>query len=346
MNSNDDRRTVDILRKLQEILDINPASVEQLEAFRTEMRRSGGISSSKDDETPQKLTPKKAIDQGLDTWRAKTEGKYPDSVYYEEQAKLANITPELTSKLKKDKIKVRAISPSDYDSLAFDEKKKYLQDTGLKSQLQYADGRHCSRITESTMGKTNHKELVEAYFSSNRSGGGRNSGYGLTGRGLTKSRIRVEGKVEKPARYIPFGRYVINKHKLGDNILMIKTPRGAVIPEMPSHHISSKLSNVFKTVAGGGIPQYDDIDTLKEEDKEHFVKVLKRCHIDRVSLPKQKSEPDTDKFDVLKGEILAGNNNPKLIKEFKVMLMKYIHAGRIPRREGHEILTDLASMGY
>jgi hypothetical protein len=262
---------------------------------------------------------------------------------------LKGITPE-----SKTKFKIAEVDTlPEYQQLSFQQKRQYLIDKGLRNELRYtvggstySIGSAVKSLTDKNLDKTNHLEIIERYLSRHRSGGGKSNGHGLSGRGLTKSRIRVEGSVVKPARYIPFGRYVINKQKLADDILMIKTPRGAVIPEMPSHKISSKLSQLFKTVAGGGIPEYDDIDSLKDEDKDHFVKVLKRCHIDHVSLPKGRIEPDTDRFDVLKGELLAGQNNPQVIKEFKVMLLKYIHSGRIPRREGHEILTDLTAMGF
>ena len=64
INKNDDRRTTEVLRKLQEILDLNPASQEQLEAFRTEIGRSSRTSAVVEgDETPQtasaSFSPKK-----------------------------------------------------------------------------------------------------------------------------------------------------------------------------------------------------------------------------------------------------------------------------------------------
>jgi hypothetical protein len=66
-----------------------------------------------------------------------------------------------------------------------------------------------------------------------------------------------------------------------------------------------------------------------------------------VPTPKSKTEEEqmADRFDILKGEIVAGNDNPKIVKELKVLLMKLINMGRIPRKEAHDILTDLASIG-
>ena len=52
-----------------------------------------------------------------------------------------------------------------------------------------------------------------------------------------------------------------------------------------------------------------------------------------------------DHFNILKGEISAGNNNKELVKEFKLMLLKFVHEGRVPKRIAHEILIELAAQG-
>jgi hypothetical protein len=53
-----------------------------------------------------------------------------------------------------------------------------------------------------------------------------------------------------------------------------------------------------------------------------------------------------NRFQILKGQVLAGNDNKELIKEFKVMLLKFIHNGKVPRGQGMDIICDLMAMGY
>jgi len=181
---------------------------------------------------------------------------------------------------------------------------------------------------------------------------------GNAGRGLAKApRVRknrlahlIEGVVEKPKPYVPFGRFVIHRYDLDSGKLNMKTPKGAVIKEIPSQKISQGLAKIFQSLGKGLLPDYDKVNGLKDEDKEVLHKVITHSRMtDKVSVPTPKSktteEQMADRFDILKGEIVAGNDNPKIVKEFKVMLMKLINTGRIPRREAHEILTDLASMG-
>lgn len=189
--------------------------------------------------------------------------------------------------------------------------------------------------------------------------GAKAEGRGLTGRGLAKAAPRVrknrlahliEGVVEKPKPYVPFGRFVLHRYDLDSGKLNMKTPKGAVIKEIPSQKISQGLAKIFQSLGKGILPDYDKVNGLKDEDKEVLHKVVTHSRLtDKVSVPTPKSKTEeeqmADRFDILKGEIVAGNDNPKIVKELKVLLMKLINTGRIPRREAHEILTDLASIG-
>jgi murein DD-endopeptidase MepM/ murein hydrolase activator NlpD len=179
----------------------------------------------------------------------------------------------------------------------------------------------------------------------------------MKGRGLAKARVRknrlehlTEGAVERPKPYAPFGRYVIHKFDLEGGKLNMKTPKGGVVKELPSQKISMGLVRVLKTIGKGALPSFDEIKGLAEADKETLHKVITHSRLnDRVSVPTPQSKTDeeklADRFDILRGEIVAGNDSKTLVKEFKILLMKLLNAGRVPRKEAHDILTDLASIG-
>jgi len=175
----------------------------------------------------------------------------------------------------------------------------------------------------------------------------------MVGRGLTKApRISVDTDakgVVKSKRYIPFGRYVINRHRLKNtDIMMIKTMKGGAIAHLPTVKISSTLSTILQQMTDGHMPSFDDIQNLSIDDKQQLHHITRKCDID-ISVPnpdKDKLSQEMNRFDILKGEILAGNDNKEMVKEFKVMLLRFMNNGRIPRRQGQEILTDLASIGY
>lgn len=161
-----------------------------------------------------------------------------------------------------------------------------------------------------------------------------------------------EDKGIKPVRkYHPFGKYYVNSHKLNHgNVLSIKSKSGTNIREYPSRTVSSHLGHVIKTIIGGGVPSWNDMEKLSEDEKDYLYKVSKRAEFaDKISIPtpsKDKIEKDIHEFDVCKGEIMAGNDSKELIKKFKLLIIKLSKNGTIPKREATEVMTELLELGY
>jgi hypothetical protein len=59
-----------------------------------------------------------------------------------------------------------------------------------------------------------------------------------------------------------------------------------------------------------------------------------------------KDGEEMNRFEILKGQIIAGNDNRELVKEFKTMLLKLSNEGRVKKAEAREILMDLTALGY
>jgi len=159
-----------------------------------------------------------------------------------------------------------------------------------------------------------------------------------------------KGIMESP-RFVKFGKYLVNNHKLNnDDIFALKHSSGGTIQEFPSVRLSKHLSNVIKKMVGGGVPSYNDLNNLSEPEKVYLHKVAKRSNIvDKFSIPapdKDQQEKDIHEFEVLKGEIMAGNDSKELIKKFKLHLMKLSKMGSLPKREVSEVMEELIQMGY
>lgn len=154
----------------------------------------------------------------------------------------------------------------------------------------------------------------------------------------------------KDKSYIPFGKYVLHKHKLTGGILQVRTVKGGAIPKLPTLSISQSLGKIIKKMVGGGLPTYDEMSALNEDEKNTLYKVFKLSNIDKADMlpspDKTKEESEMNRFQILKGQIQAGNDNADLIKEFKCMLMRFISGGKIPRGQGMEIVCDLMALGY
>ena len=93
---------------------------------------------------------------------------------------------------------------------------------------------------------------------------------------------------------------------------------------------------------------YDDINKLNDDDKELLYKIIELSHLaNKINVPRPCNiDKENQTFEIMKGEIIAGNDNPDIIKKFKLLLVKLMNNKRIPRRQGQEILTDLITLGY
>ena len=165
---------------------------------------------------------------------------------------------------------------------------------------------------------------------------------------VRKSAVERSEGYKKPTPYKQFGKYLIHRHKLEDGIVMIKTPSGAKIKALPTHSVSPQLRDVLKVMADGGKPQYHHVQGLGLSEKEKFHHIVKHAQADlEVPSPhKETIDKEMTRFDILRGEIGAGNDNHEIIREFKSMLLKFIREGRIPRREGSEVMEELMMMGH
>lgn len=165
----------------------------------------------------------------------------------------------------------------------------------------------------------------------------RGSGLKKKGRGLSSD-------------YREFGINKINHKKLDDGILTLRRGTNSNIPDMPSKRISRKLQKIIKHISGGGMPDFNDINNLDNNEKDYLHKLISKSNLtDRLSVPapsKDQEEKDFHEFEVLKGEIMAGNDSKELVKKFKILILKLSKQNVLPKNEVSEILQDLLTLGY
>ena len=181
---------------------------------------------------------------------------------------------------------------------------------------------------------------------------------GATGKGLN-SRMKGTGfttradftrGIEPSPRYIKFGRYMINNKKLNDNVLSLRRYKGSSIATIPITKLTSQLGGIIKKIVGGGVPSFDELNSLTDVEKRYLYKVSQEADIyDKINIPtpsKDEEEKDVHLFNVMKGEILAGNNSRELISKFKVLLNKLSKNNVLPKSQVREILEELLEQGF
>lgn len=237
-----------------------------------------------------------------------------------------------------------------------------------EDQLTQAQIENRKRIyKEITSGKTRSADSIRKWIADNEdmwaaiqgfmSGV---SGSGIQGKGLASVRrrpsglpasanIRIDSQGIKPLVYGTFGRYFVDMRKLDKGLASFKNNKGSYVAGMGVKRISSPAASMIKKIAGGMMPEYEDIDNLSEDDKIYMSDLLSKAQLDtKIKIPnpiKSKLQRETDRFEVLKGQILSGNDSKELLKEFKILLLKLTKDGRIPKKECTEILMELMVIG-
>lgn len=162
----------------------------------------------------------------------------------------------------------------------------------------------------------------------------------IKGKGIIKS--------NKGNKLAEFGRYYIDPNLLEENIISMKNnaEMRRPLPQIPTKKVSQRVSNVVKKIVGGAISlSYEDVIDLDDNEKIYLNDLVKKVRLnDVVKIPvpdKDKLQKEMDRFELLKGQILSGNDSKELIKEFKILLLKFQKQGKLPKREVNEILYEL-----
>ena len=178
----------------------------------------------------------------------------------------------------------------------------------------------------------------------------------IGGKGLKKRRGRPLGSgmpkpvVIKEPRFIGFGINEINNEKLKNNVLSIRRKTRTNIMGMPQRTVSDKFKGVIKTIMGGGVPKFKDLEGLDEEEKEYLHKIVSKSELeDKLTIPapsKDKYEKMVNEFEIMKGQIMSGNDNREYVKKFKLLVMKLVRNGYIPKNQAFELVEELTTLGY
>lgn len=170
------------------------------------------------------------------------------------------------------------------------------------------------------------------------------------------SRVNVAGlglgkKVKKGrGLYSPFGDSEINHKNLENNILTLRRKSKTNYMDLPSKHISKHMKNIIHNIVGGKIANFEDMNNLNDEERNYLNKVVKKSNLqDRLSVPapsKDQSEKDSHQWEVMRGEIMAGNDSHELVKKFKILTLKLTRQGLLPKNEVMDLFEDLISLGY
>jgi hypothetical protein len=111
-------------------------------------------------------------------------------------------------------------------------------------------------------------------------------------------------------------------------------------PKFIQQRISQNLSDIIQDILNKNLDERL-LKTLNEKEKTILNQFLTICKIKDIVLNRDELEEFNKNFDILLGEISAGNDNPQIKAKLKEYLHTGMKLGRISKSEGFEILLKL-----
>lgn len=161
------------------------------------------------------------------------------------------------------------------------------------------------------------------------------------GRGLVESTIPSKKKTTSSQyeHQLCNGKYFINRKKLSANVLEIRYTKNRHLIPIKSQIVGKSLRYMIEEIIDNNNldkAKYERLTKLEQNLLRSLLPYLGR-DIDDVD----DDEAFYDRFDVIRGELLSGNDNKMLKREAKQYLLHAVNTGKISRTHFNQMITDL-----
>ena len=152
-------------------------------------------------------------------------------------------------------------------------------------------------------------------------------------------------KLDPMSEFIPFGKYLLSLKNLQKNKFMLRTKSKNPVLSFKTIVLTRRTKAIVQNLLRQNPISFEDIDALNEEEKEQIGTIVSKTEItDRLKIPntrRSKLESKLNKFQVLKGSIIAGGDNREMLRDFRMLLVELNAEGYISKKETSDILLHL-----
>lgn len=160
----------------------------------------------------------------------------------------------------------------------------------------------------------------------------------------------------KLERFKSFGNYDINMNMLSKNKLSVVFPKSNNKPAAfkGSQLISSHLAQIIAEVVNDGkinVELYENLDDLEQKTFDKLAQISKLSYAAGTELYRFQTATDKvrnekiKRFNLLRSELIAGNDSPEAIKELKALLFYLKEDHIITSIDFNKIMRDIVLMG-
>ena len=134
------------------------------------------------------------------------------------------------------------------------------------------------------------------------------------------------------------GKFYLDKNKFDNDLLELRYKKNKHIAQIKPMYLSGDLKKVVKDLIHNKTINNTDYEKLSNIDK-NTIRVLNH----KLGFGLNINHDDTldKRFEIIRGEILAGNTNLSLKKEAKQYLLHALRIGKLPRNVCYDLMMEL-----
>ena len=155
-------------------------------------------------------------------------------------------------------------------------------------------------------------------------------------------------KLDPMSEFIPFGKYLLSLKQLQKNKFMLRTKKKNPVLSFKTITLTRKTKAIVQKLLQNLEVSFEEIDALSEDEKNIINQIVEKTEIDtRLRVPntkRSKLEKDLNKFNVLRGSIIAGNDNVELLKDFRRLLLSLTNENYISKKECNQVLLEMLKL--
>jgi len=155
-------------------------------------------------------------------------------------------------------------------------------------------------------------------------------------------------KLEPMSEYITFGKYLLSLKQLQKNRFMLRTKKRNPVLSFKTITLTKKTKAIVQKLLQDIEVTFEEIDALSEDERNIINQVVEKTEINtRLKIPNTKKtqlEKDLNKFNVLRGSIISGNDSTELLKDFRRLLLHLTNENYISKKECNEVLMEMLKL--
>lgn len=155
----------------------------------------------------------------------------------------------------------------------------------------------------------------------------------ITGSGLGGLKSSNEHKI--------MNKYYVDKYKLNKNILEIRYIKNRHLIPVKSSFISSLFKTMIEDVLNNVKPSFEKYKKLSRIEQNLFKNLIPYLGLDFEDFEDDEDNSFSKRFEIIRGEILAGNTNLAIRKEARQYLIHLYQTGKLSRSNYLTICDDL-----